>query len=155
MSTFCALEQILATLWCQSAVLWFSFPVQEPNLPVESQLKLGETHCCMRRDLHMVDSTEASRVLFYHQSWKPVSQQSLRSASPGRRRAGCFWNSPHSVRLPGSAHQAGDPWQCCSVAMESTAWSVPREGRAPSTTERVTDLAREAGSSRQVFGNSG
>lgn len=46
------------------------------DLPVESQLELGETHSCMRRELYVVGSIKASGVPSYHQSWKPVSQQS-------------------------------------------------------------------------------
>lgn len=50
----------------------------------------------------MVDITEASRALFYHQSWKPVSQQGLRSASPERerRRAGCVQEYPTLEKVP-------------------------------------------------------
>lgn len=96
----CALEQILAILWCWSAILWFSLPVQGLNLPAESQLKLGETHCCVLRELHVVDSTEASRVPFYHQSWRPVSYQGLRSANPKKRRSGCPQEQPTMRKVP-------------------------------------------------------
>lgn len=52
------------------------FLLSSNDLPVESQLELGETHSCVRRKLYVVGSIKASGVPSYHQSWKPVSQQS-------------------------------------------------------------------------------
>lgn len=117
-SPFCALEQILATV----GEPYCDFPPSSRTEPTSTK-PIGARRDSLLHEEGVAHGWQHWSFWGPVQSWKPVSQQGSGVPALKGGGLGVFRISPRWGKFP-ALLQAGDPWQCCSEAMENRAWSA-------------------------------